>query len=897
MSEILQFVKNYHHCSLRLKREQKDLYRMCNFNRDYLKKCSDRNFHVLPKEAQVVICGAGTVANSVAYHLVQNGWNDILVLEKEKIGSGTSYFGSGTLGLFKPIAERNLVMYSIKLYRQLNEMGYDIGFKQCGSVNLAQTRDRMTALRRRMAYHQATGLHCEVVNNSELTRLHPFLHTDDLEGAIWVPEDAVAHPFAVCEVLAQLAKKGGARYVEKCLVRKILTENDRIRAIETDLGTIACEYFVNCAGMWARELGLQCQPRVRVPAMPVDHFFVTTSLSVSLDPWLPVCRDYDANTYVREWDGGLMVGAFEPHAKPSFSGDRIPEDWRMQLKQDWTHFKPVWEKAVHRLPILADVSRPLLRNSPDNFTPDGKWILGETPEVKNYLVAVGMNGNSLQGAGGIGRAVAEWLVHGEPSAELLPFGVQRFLDLHNNRHYLVERLQEVVGRHYAVLYPLQAEYKRARRLRCSPLFSVLEQRGAVFGTRMGYERPLYFDSTFKPGDPLPSMPSGTFYKPKFFDFMEEEFIACRESVGIIDMSSFSKIQINSQGPEVLDYLQQLCSNDINIPVGGIVHTGMQNEQGGYENDCMIVRQTKNCFFMVSPTSQQTRIFEWMRQHLPVDRSVSINDMTSMYTVVNVVGPKSQFLMAELSNTDMKLLPFTYKKVNVGYASDVMVMSFTHTGEPGYCLYIPSEYAIHVYDRLMTVGHDFGARDVGCFTQRWMRIERFIPLWGEELTSLTSPFESGGGFRVKLNKEYFIGKFALNRQKQQGVVKRLVYFTLEDIDPDHHIWPWGGEPIYRNGEFVGSVTTAGYGFTLRKLIALGFISQPGLREEAARRHPTYEHRMVTSDFILDRSAVYHVDLASMRVRLRPHLHAPPMATTQRQGHATNMRFHPSLVSAG
>ncbi|XP_067001335.2 pyruvate dehydrogenase phosphatase regulatory subunit, mitochondrial [Anabrus simplex] len=844
---------------------------------------------LLPKQAQVVICGAGTVANSVAYHLTQNGWNDIVVLEQQKIGSGTSHFGSGTLGLFKPIADRNLIMYSIRLYRQLQELGYDIGFKQCGSVNLAQTEDRMIALKRRMAYHQATGLHCEVIGSNELKKLHPYLRTEDLVGAIWVPEDAVAKPLAVCDALAKLAKGGGARYMENCKVLKVLTENGHMKGVETNIGTIFCEYFVNCAGMWARELGLQCSPQVRIPAIPADHFYVTASVPESqVDTWLPCIRDYDAHVYAREWDGGFMVGGFEVEAKPAFEGGSIPEDWRNHTPQNWAHFMPLWEKAMHRIPVLSGAVQPQLTNSPDNFTPDGKWILGEAPEVNNYFVAVGMNGNSLQGAGGIGRAVAEWLIHGEPTTELLSFSVQRFLDLHNNRQYLQQRVKEIVGRHYSILYPMQSEYKYARKLRCSPLYSVLERRGALFGTRMGYERPLYFDSTYKPGDPLPQIPSGSFRKPEFFDFMKEEYLACREAVGIIDMSSFSKLEIKSAGTEVIDYLQQLCSNDVNIPVGGISHTGMQNERGGYENDCMLVRTTDNSYFMVSPTSQQTRIFEWMQRHLPTDGSVVLNDVTSMYTVINVVGPKSRELMSELSNSDMYLHPFTYKKVNVGYASDVMVMSFTHTGEPGYCLYVPSEYALHVYDRLMTVGRDYGARDVGCLTQRFMRIERFIPFWGEELTSIVTPFEAGGGYRVKLNKEYFIGKFALQRQKEQGVTKRLVLFVLENIDPDQHVWPWGGEPLYRNNEFVGTVTSSGYGFTLEKLICLGYIRHPGIAQGGPSARLT-----VTNDFIMARDAVYEVDIAGNRVTAKPHIHVPHFAAMNIDSHSR--RYKPTVIN--
>nr|CAD7398058.1 unnamed protein product [Timema cristinae] len=657
---------------------------------------STGNGPVLPKQAQVVICGAGMVANSVAYHLVQNGWTDVLVLEKEKIGSGTSHFGSGTLGLFKPIPDRQLIMYSIKLYRKLQELGYDIGFKQCGSLSLAQTKDRMIALKRRMAYHQATGLHCE----------------------------------------------------------------------------------------WARGLGLRCSPTVRIPALPAEHFYVTTPPMADLDPWLPCVRDYDSHTYAREWEGGFMVGGFEKEAKPAFNGGDVPLDWKNNLPQDWKHFMPLWEKAIHRFPVLKDIGSATLSNSPDNFTPDGRWILGETPEVTNYFVAVGMNGNSLQA-----------------------------------------------------------------------------------------------------GNPLPQMPPGSFYKPRFFDFMLEEYLACREGVGIIDMSSFSKMQIKSSGTEVVDYLQKLCSNDVNIPVGGCAHTGMQNERGGYENDCMLVRLTNNSYFMVSPTSQQTRIFEWMHQNLPSDSTVDITDMTSMYTVINVVGPKSRELMAELSNSDINLHPFTYKKVNVGYASDVMVMSFTHTGEPGYCLYIPSEYALHVYDRLMMVGRDFGARDVGSLTQRFMRIERFMPFWAEELTSVTTPFEAGHGHRVKLDKEYFIGKFALQRQKDQGVTKRLVFFHLEDVDPNQHVWPWGGEPIYRNNECVGHVTSAGYGFTLSKLVCLGFIRHPG-RNKGTRQ-------IITEEFIMARNAKYELDIAGSRVVVKPHIHAPYFATANIDN--SKKKYRPTVVN--
>ncbi|XP_029170477.1 pyruvate dehydrogenase phosphatase regulatory subunit, mitochondrial-like [Nylanderia fulva] len=835
------------------------------------KSYSSENSSQLPSQSQIVIAGAGTVANSVAYHLVLNGWNDVLVLEQNTIGSGSSHFGSGTLGLFKPISRRNLITYSIKLYQQLQDMGHDIGLRQRGSINLAQSKDRMVALKRRMAYNIPTGLHCEILGKEELKRLHPYLHVDDLEGAVFVPEDAVANLSAICEVLAKLAKQGGARYIEHCYIEEVKTEKGAVKNVITEYGSVTCEYFINCAGMWARELGLRCTPPVRIPAYPAEHLYaIVPPLSLKISTSLPYVRDFDSYSYMREWQDGLLLGWFEPNAKPAFGSGQVPsKDWTKHLKNDSAHWQPLWDKAIHRLPILKEVEQPNIYNCPDNFTPDGRWILGESPEVKNYFVAVGMNGNSLQGAGGIGKEIAESVINGESTQEVLPFNVQRFLDLHNNKQYLQQRMKEVVGRNYAILYPHQSEYKYARKLRCSPLYSVLEERGAIFGIKMAYERPLYFDSTYRRGQKKPIMPRGSFYKPKFFDFMKEEFQACREGVGIIDMSSFSKIEIKSSHGKVVEYLQRLCSNDANISVGGIVHTGMQNEKGGYENDCILVRQSKNSYFMVSPTSQQTRIYQWMSRHLPTDYLVCLNDVTSKYTVINVVGPKATELLSELSNSDINLAPFTYKAVNIAYASDVMVMAFTHTGEPGYCLYIPSEYALHVYSTLMAIGKDYGARDVGVLTQRFMRIERFIPFWAEELTPYVTPYEAGNGYSVKLNKQdYFIGKSALQHQKIQGVTKRLVLFVLDGMDLNKDVWAWGGEPLYRNGQFVGTVTSAGYGFVTEKLICLGFISLPGVKEKQ-------ETHVITTDFIMDPTAFYEIDIAGTRFPAKPHIQPLPI----------------------
>ncbi|XP_058445878.1 pyruvate dehydrogenase phosphatase regulatory subunit, mitochondrial-like isoform X1 [Malaya genurostris] len=826
----------------------------------------------LTQHARVVIAGAGMLGNSVAYHLTENGWSNVVVLDQHTIGSGTSDFGSGTIGLFKPTPERNIIMESLKLYERLQRAGHNVGLQKCGSLNLAQTHDRVIAIKRRIAYNIPTGLFCEFIDAETAKQLHPLLNVDDIQGAVHVPDDCIANPALVLQVLANLAKQKGVKYYEGCTVKFVNTKGGRVESVETDIGTIKCEYFINCCGMWARELGLKSKKPVCIPAYPAQHFYgLSSNLNLPSDVLLPCVRDYDSNLYARQLGGEMLVGWFEKTAIPAFENTKdIPKEWKSKLQQAKTeHCAPLWEKAVDRMPSLKDTPQPKITNSPDNFTPDGRWIFGETAEVKNYYVACGMNGNPLQGSGGVGKALAEWIVAGAPTMDMLPFNVQRFLDLHNNRQYLQNRIREVVGRQYAILYPNQSEYIFSRKLRCSPLYSVLETRGAVFGTKMAYERALYFDTDYERGQPFPTLPPGSFYKPKFFKFMEKEYLACTQHVGIIDISSFSKIEIqpgvrsNSLKNSVLDYLQTMCANDVNIPIGHILHTGMLNERGGYENDCMLIRQSDDRYFMISPSSQQTRIHQWMSRNLPQDASVQLNDVTSMYTVLNVVGPKSTQLMSELSNSNVKLQPFTYRKLNIGYASDVMFMTFTHTGMPGYCMYVPSEYALHVYDRLMTVGRDYGARDVGILTQRFLRIDKFIPFWGDELTSKTTPFEAGVFYSISQlkKKENFIGRAALEKQKQEGLTKRLVLFHLEDIDVDKDVWPWGGEPIYRNGEFCGTVTSAGYGFASEKLVCLGYI----------QRSQRDISRVVTTEFIMDKNAVYHIDIAGRLFRLTQHVH--------------------------
>ena len=501
-----------------------------------------------------------------------------------------------------------------------------------------------------------------------------------------------------------------------------------------------------------------------------------------------------------------------------------------------------------------------------------------------------MNGNSLQGAAGVGKAVANSIVLGHPSdsGDMLPFDIQRFTSLHNNSRFLSERAKEVVGKHYKLEYPLVSEFTHGRNIRSSTIHSELEAYGGVFAQRMGWEVALYFDTCHLREDAPTELPKGSFGKPEFLDNIYDEYDACRHGVGVIDMSSFAKFSIEGKDEDsVVNYLQNLCSNDVNIAKGEVVSTGMQNKGGGYENDCLLVRTDKDTFFMVSPSQQQTRVYEWMENHLPEDDRVGLWDVTSMYTVLTLVGPKSKDLLAELSGEDVNIPHFTFKNINVGFATGVMAMAVTNTGEPGYSLYIPSEFALKIYDNLMHVGRDYGIRNVGQLAMKFLRVEKFIPTWTEELSSVISPIQVNRTFKVDFKKSDFIGKDALEEQNKDGVFKRLVQFHLDDFDKEEGIWPWGGESVYRNGKFVGTVTSSAYGFTLQKMVALGFVEN---RDTLGKQIP------VGADWINDKNVQWEIDIAGDKIPVSVHLHPPkkPRVSKEVQLNAKKNKYLASQV---
>uniref|UniRef100_A0A8C5BJ53 Pyruvate dehydrogenase phosphatase regulatory subunit, mitochondrial n=1 Tax=Gadus morhua TaxID=8049 RepID=A0A8C5BJ53_GADMO len=783
----------------------------------------------LPSQAKVVICGGGIVGTSVAYHLAKLGWNDILLLEQGRLGAGTTRMCAGIVSVAKAISiESQMADYSNSLYQQLEEeTGVNTGYVKTGSLCLAQNQDRFLSLKRLASRLRVMGINCSIIKPKEISKLHSMVNIHDLVGALHLPGDAVVSPPDVNRALAVSAAGQGVQILERTTVQQVLVEKGHVTAVETDRGPISCEYFVNCAGQWGYELGQASEVKVSIPLHGCEHFYLLSKpLKQPLPSNTPVVMDMDGRIYVRPWQGGVLSGGFEKNPKPIFTEGRNQLEVQ-NMQEDWDHFEPMLSALLRRMPQLESEEIQQLVNCPESFTPDMRCLMGETPGVHGYFVLAGMNSSGLALAGGAGRYLAEWMVYGYPTANVWPLDIKRFGNLQSSRTFLRHRVMEVMPLLYELKVP-RWDYQTGRQLRTSPLYDRLDTQGARWMEKHGFERPKYFVPAGK--DLLSLDHSKTFYKPDWFDLVGSEVKCCKEAVCVIDMSSFTKFELTSTGDQALDYLQFLCANDVDVPVGHMVHTGMLNERGGYENDCSVVRLSKNSFFVISPSDQQVHCWSWMKKHMPNDPQLHLEDVSWKYTALNLIGPRATDILAELSYVSMTPDHFPSmfcKEMSVGYANGIRVMSMTHTGEPGFMLYIPIEYALHVYNEVMSVGQKYGVRNAGYYALRSLRIEKFFAFWGQDLDSFTTPLECGREFRVKLDSDMdFVGREALLRQRQEGVARRFVMLVLEEHDTELDLWPWWGEPILRNKEMVGATTSSAYSYTLERHVCLGFVETPG-----------------------------------------------------------------------
>ena len=764
--------------------------------------------------AQVVIIGGGIVGCSIAYHLTKRGWRDVIIIEKGELTSGSTWHAAGLVGQLR--SHRNvtrMLQYSVSLYETLEaETGLTTGWKRCGCLHLATTEARLFELKKGATTARSFGLEMHMITPKEAQKIFPILDMDGIIGAAFMPSDGQADPSGLTMAMAKGAMNRGATVEQKTMVTGFQIKDNRIRAVVTDRGTIRCETVVNAAGMWGREIGLMMG--VNIPLVPFQHQYLVTEAIEGLPPGLPTLRDKDSLLYYKEEVGGLVMGGYERDGIP-WAIHGIPWGFTQELLEaDFDHFDSISQAAMKRTPCLNQAGIARLVNGPEAFTPDGNCMLGPAPELENCFVAVGFNAFGIAAGGGAGRMVAEWIIDGEPSLNIWPLDIRRFGQYHRSLRYNVERTKEIYGKHYTISWPYE-EHDSARGIKRSSLYYLLKGKGAVYGAKFGWERANWFAPPGVAPEDLP-----TFGIPNWFEHVAAEHRAARESVVLIDQSSFSKFEVAGSG--ALTFLNGVAANNVNKPVGTTIYTQLCNDRGGIEADITISRAAEDRFFVITGTAFGVHDFIWLKKHLPRDGSVVLRDVTSSFAMINVCGPLSRKLIMRVSDDDFSNEGFAFgqcREVVVGYAP-VLAIRVTYIGELGYELYMPPEYAGRVYESLWDAGQDLGIRNAGYRAIDSLRMEKGYCYWGAEVTPDYSPYDAGIGFAVNLDKGSFVGRGALLKIKQEGPQWKLCTFVLNHDQPK---LLYGGETITCRGKVVGVVSSGGYGHTVRKTIALGYLS--------------------------------------------------------------------------
>lgn len=769
---------------------------------------------VLPSSARVVIIGGGISGCSVAYHLAKLGWTNIVLLERKKLTSGTTWHAAGLVGQLR--ASQNmtrLAKYSADLYRTLEaETGLATGLRQCGSITVALTAERQEELRRQAAMARVFGVEVNELSPSDILSLYPHLNMKDVVSGVHLPGDGQADPGNIALALAKGARMLGAQIVEGVIVNEVTQADGRVTGVTwqqgEETGTIATEHVVNCGGMWGRDLA--ARNGVTLPLHACEHFYIVTESIPGLAQ-LPVLRVPDECAYYKEDAGKILLGAFEPKAKP-WGMNGIPADFCFdQLPEDFDHFEPILEAAVNRMPILAEAGIHTFFNGPESFTPDDRYYLGEAPELTGYWVAAGYNSIGIVSSGGAGMALAQWMNDGEPPFDLWEVDIRRAQPFQKNRRYLQERVTETLGLLYADHFPYR-QMATSRGIRRSPLHEHLKARGAVFGEVAGWERANWFADEGQTAEY-----EYTWGRPNWFKNSRSEHMALRETVGLLDMTSFGKIRV--EGRDALAFLQRMCANQMDVAIGRIVYTQMLNERGGIECDLTVTRLYENTFFLVVPGATLQRDLAWLRRHLG-DEFVVITDVTAAESVLPLMGPNARNLLSAISPADLSndFHPFgTAHEIEVGMTL-ARAHRVTYVGELGWELYIPTDQAAHVFEALVAAGSDHGLKLCGLHAMDSCRIEKGYRHFGHDITDEDHVLEAGLGFAVKTDKGAFIGREAVLRKRDAGLARRMLQFRLTDPEP----LLFHNEPILRDGVIVGYLTSGNYGHALGGAVGLGYV---------------------------------------------------------------------------
>ena len=790
----------------------------------------------VPAQAKAVIIGGGIVGCATAYHLARLAYGEVLLLERAKLTSGSTFHAAGLVGQLRANANiTQLLKNSVELYDKLEEeTGQATGWKMNGGLRLACNQERWTEVKRQATTARSFGLEMELLTPTEARELWPLMEISDLVGAAFLPTDGQANPSDITLALAKGARQAGAVIVEDCPVTGITVADGKVVGITTAEGAIACEVVVDCAGQWAREVaGLA---GVNVPLVSVQHQYIVTEPIEGVARDLPTLRDPDRLIYFKEDVGGLVMGGYEPNPIPWAEGG-IPEGFHYSLlDNDWDHFEALMEQALVRVPALENAGVKQMINGPESFTPDGNFILGEAPEVENFYLGAGFNAYGIAAGGGAGQALAEWIADGAPPMDLWPVDIRRFGKPRGDIDWVRGRTLELYGKHYTMAWPHE-EPASGRPNRVSPIYHTLQEQGTCFGEKLGWERPNWFAG---PGEAPRDVYS--YGRQNWFDAVGEEHRAVRERAGLIDQSSFAKFRVT--GPDAAAALSWICANDVDKPVGALTYTQMCDARGGIQCDLTVARLGENDFYIVTGTGFATHDFCWIARNIPDRLDATLTDVTEELATFSLMGPRARDILEKITGDDVSHAGFAFatcREIAIDGAK-LQALRLTYVGELGWELHVPAEHALSVYRKVMAAGAEFGIANAGYRAIESLRLEKGYRAWGADIGPDYTPFEAGLGWAVKLKTNLpFQGREALTAQRGARLTKRLACFTLDDPD----VVLLGRETIYRNGERVGWLTSAGWGHTLATNIGYGYVRNPDGVDDDFLFGGDYELEVATS----------------------------------------------------
>ncbi|MDA7712761.1 FAD-dependent oxidoreductase [Candidatus Pelagibacter sp.] len=782
---------------------------------------------LLPKSSKVVVIGGGIAGCSVAYHLAKYGWKDTVLLERDQLTSGTTWHAAGLVGQLGASATiTRLRKYSLNLYKELEKKtGLSTGLKQNGAITIASTPERLQELLRQATAAQLFDVNVDSVNKQRIKELYPVINDDDILGGVYMPEDGQADPIGVTNVLAKAAKMEGAKIFEKTPVEKILIKDKKIVGVQTKFGKIDCEYVVIATGMWSRQIGEDIG--VSIPLYPNEHFYIITEPLNKLPKNLPVLRDYNSCLYLKEDAGKMLVGIFEPNAKPAFKDKGVvPQDFSFgEFPDDFDHFEPYLEKSFQRLPILETAGIRKFFSGPESFTPDTQYLLGETPEVNNLFTCCGFNSIGIASSGGAGRVTAEWMINGYMNEDLFSLDIKRFQKFHSSKKFIMERVTETLGDLYGMHWPYK-QHNTSRNQRLIPYHEELKKEEACFGVSGEYERPMWYARNKERAEYKYS-----FDYQNWYPAVEFETKNTVTNVGLFELSPFSKYEIKGEQAHI--ELQRICTANIKNEIGRATYTQMLNEAGGIETDLTVICIDKDCFRIISSAATRTHDKAHILKHL--SPTLELKDITDELACLGVFGPKSRNLITKISKDDFsnKTFKFGYGKFIIINSKKVWAQRLSYVGELGFELYIENKDAKEIYQLIVEEGKNHNLSHCGSHAMDTMRMESGFLHWGHDISPEENQYQAGLNFAISYKKKTsFVGKESLLKIKDQEQFRRFIMLSLKDSKPGYPLL-LHEEPIYLKGEIIGRTTSGNYSFNFKKNLSFGYVTSDHTNEELSK----------------------------------------------------------------